>query len=454
MSRRPISNYSAGLTRRELLRGVGAVALGGAAASTLSSCGSPLATGLVGAGEPADNLTYWNLFSGGDGDRMIEMEKGYEKANPNISLTAVTLAWGNPYYTKLSLATRGNKPPDVAVSHLTRMTTLAQAGLLSPIDEGLLAKLGMPASRFNPKAWNASHLGGKLYAIPLDSHPYVLYYNTDVCKKAGLLNKDGSLKAFHGAGEFLSMLKAAQKVTGKYGLVAATINDTSSCWRMFATTYWQQGGNVLSDDGKKVVLDDDKAMTSLNYLKKLAVDDKLMPQTVDDNGTIVTFSTGQAGFLWDGEWDNTVYTDAKTPYNMTRFPQLFGTKYTCQADSHTFVLPTNSGRDAARLERSLLFVKSMLDQSYTWAEGGHIPAWLPTRDSAKYHKLKPQSNYADVADFIHYDDQAWYSGSGSDLEIFMGSAVSAVIAGLMSPSAAISQMRSNLDRYASTPSPV
>jgi multiple sugar transport system substrate-binding protein len=149
-----------------------------------------------------------------------------------------------------------------------------------------------------------------------------------------------------------------------------------------------------------------------------------------------------------------VYTDAKTPYNMTRFPQLFGTKYTCQADSHTFVLPTNSGRDAARLERSLLFVKSMLDQSYTWAEGGHIPAWLPTRDSAKYHKLKPQSNYADVADFIHYDDQAWYSGSGSDLEIFMGSAVSAVIAGLMSPSAAISQMRSNLDRYASTPSPV
>ena len=193
----------------------------------------------------------------------------------------------------------------------------------------------------------------------------------------------------HGADDFVAAAKAAQKVTGKYGLVAATINDTSSCWRMFATPYWQQGGNVLSDDGQKVVLDDDKALTSLNLLKKLAVDEKLMPQTVDDNGTIATFSTGQAGFLWDGEWDNTVYTDAKTPYDMTRFPQLFGTKYTCQADSHTFVLPTDSGRDAARLDRCLGFIKSMLDQSYTWAEGGHIPAWLPTRESGKYQKLIP-----------------------------------------------------------------
>jgi multiple sugar transport system substrate-binding protein len=139
---------------------------------------------------------------------------------------------------------------------------------------------------------------------------------------------------------------------------------------------------------------------------------------------------------------------------MTRFPQIFGTNYTCQADSHTFVLPVDSGRDAERLDRCLGFVKSLLDQSYIWAEGGHIPAWLPTRDSAAYKKLKPQSNYADVADFIHYDDQAWYSGSGSDFEIFMGSAVSAVLAGQASPQAAISQMRSNLDRYASTPSPV
>ena len=96
----------------------------------------------------------------------------------------------------------------------------------------------------------------------------------------------------------------------------------------------------------------------------------------------------------------------------------------------------------------------MLDQSLTWAKGGHIPAWEPTRTSAAYAKLDPQSHYAVVADKIHYDPPAWYSGSGSDFEIFMGSTVSALITGQITASRALRQMHTNLDRYASTPSPV
>jgi multiple sugar transport system substrate-binding protein len=153
------------------------------------------------------------------------MENGYAKANPKISLSSVTLAWGNPYYTKLSLATRGGRPPDVAVSHLTRMQTLARAGLLAPIDPADLARFGMTADKFTPEAWKMSHVDGKLYAIPLDTHPYVLYYNTKVCKQAGLLTADGTLVAMHGPDDFLKALRAIKKVTGKYGLVMATVND-------------------------------------------------------------------------------------------------------------------------------------------------------------------------------------------------------------------------------------
>ena len=43
---------------------------------------------------------------------------------------------------------------------------------------------------------------------------------------------------------------------------------------------------------------------------------------------------------------------------------------------------------------ALTMIRTLLGQSLTWAEGGHIPAWLPVRDSAAYKKLKPQSNYA------------------------------------------------------------
>jgi multiple sugar transport system substrate-binding protein len=112
------------------------------------------------------------------------------------------------------------------------------------------------------------------------------------------------------------------------------------------------------------------------------------------------------------------------------------------------------GNDPARTDRALTFIRSILDQSLTWAQGGHVPAWLPVFDSAEYKKLKPQSNYAAAAPAAVYDPPAWYSGSGSNFEIVTGSAIATVRAGQKAPEAALGDMRSGLDTYAKTPSPV
>ena len=117
------------VSRRTLLRGAGLLGLGG----LLSGCGSAFVSGMAGTGPPGNTLSYWNLFGGGNGVRMLTMQQGYQKQHPGINLDAVTLAWGNPYYTKLSLATLGNRPPDVGISHLSRASILAHAGLLEPL---------------------------------------------------------------------------------------------------------------------------------------------------------------------------------------------------------------------------------------------------------------------------------------------------------------------------------
>ena len=133
------------------------------------------------------------------------------------SLQAATFTWGNPYYTKVTLATIGDAPPDVAVSHLTREKNLARADLLTEITDDMLALVGLTPSDFNPKAWETQKVDGKSYAIPLDTHPFVLYYNVDVCEKAGLLNSDGTLKEIKGTDGWEEALQAAKEVTGAYG---------------------------------------------------------------------------------------------------------------------------------------------------------------------------------------------------------------------------------------------
>jgi multiple sugar transport system substrate-binding protein len=72
----------------------------------------------------------------------------------------VALAWGNPYYTKVSLVTLGSRPPDVAISHPDQAPILAPASLLEPLNENKLAPYGLTGGNFTPTAWNMAHTNG------------------------------------------------------------------------------------------------------------------------------------------------------------------------------------------------------------------------------------------------------------------------------------------------------
>jgi multiple sugar transport system substrate-binding protein len=449
---RPPRAAGASLSRRSFLGGGLALGLGGA---TLAGCSSDnVLSGLTASRRAPQSVDFWNLFGGGDGVRMQQMLNGFRKANPSIGLSAVTLAWGNPYYTKLSLATIGAKPPNVAVAHLTRMKSLQSAGLLEELTLDALSSVGITPDKLNKRAWEAGLVEGRAYAVPLDTHPIVTFYNKDICEKAGLLDADGKLKPIQGQDAFVEAMQKAKKVTGAFGGVSAINNEIATPWRVFQSLYAQLGGEVLTDAGTKLVLDDDKAMKVLEFMRGLGTK-KLFPQSIDYQGAIAMFANKQAGFYFQGEWEISTFQTAKMPFSMALFPNVFGgDKYACQADSHTLVIPKQPSRDSAQLERSLTFIRSMLDQSATWAAGGHVPSWQPYAQSEAYKKLTPQSEYAAAADSAVYDPQGWYSGSGSNFEIVVGSSIGAVQSGQLTSKAALAQIRTKLGQLARTPSPL
>jgi multiple sugar transport system substrate-binding protein len=440
-------------SRRGFLRSAGLLAAGSALAGGLTGCGS-VRSGFTGAPPGSNVLTYWNLLGGGDGVRMKDMEAVYEKANPDVDLEAVTLTWGNPYYTKLSLATLGAQPPDVAISHLTRVPTLVGAGLLQPFTPEDLARHGMEPDKFVTRALERSTVDGQIYAIPLDTHPFVMFYNTEICEQAGLLDDNGELMSLDDEDAFVDALAKAKEVTGAWGGAISTIADTSTAWRIFFSLYGQLGGQLLMGDGPDEIFETDKAVQAASVMKRLTADEKVMPTDIDYGGAVALFANKRAGFYFQGEWEVSTFLDAKLPFSMSRFPNLMGGTYAVQADSHAFVVPSQNpiGRD--RLDLILGFVRSMLDQGITWGEGGHIPTWLPIQESEEYLAIKPQSNYADVAESAVYDPPAWFSGSGSNFEVVAGSALGGVLAGRTSPEAAVEQMGIGISKLARTPSPL
>jgi len=439
-------------TRRSLL------AAGAAAATVLplAACSSPLSAGLAGSALNPETLVFWNLFGGGDGVRMQTMEDGYAKQHGgSSSLQATTFAWGNPYYSKLTLATVGNKPPDVAIAHLTRAKPLWDGDLLDPITADDLAGVGLKASDFNQKAWAAQKTDGANIAIPLDTHPFVLFYNVDVCKKAGLLDSNDELKNLDGMDAFESALAAVSKVTGGTALnVANVVPETATPWRFFWTMYNQINGATpfISDGGAKLTVNEDAYNEVTNRTQKW-VKQGWMNKALDYATAQSLMFDGKAGFFMQGEWEiSTAQSIKGLKFGMAPIPTLYD-KPATQADSHTFILPKKD-RTPEQKKAALLFIKQMLEQSLTWAEGGHVPAYMPTFDSTKYKELKPQSNYAAAAETAVFDDAAWYGGSGSTFEGTVGAQLALVQQGSSSPAQALSAIKSQLATYLNTPSPL
>src|SRR3712207_6541911 len=166
-----------------------------------------------------------------------------------------------------------------------------------------------------------------------------------------------------------------------------------------------------------------------------------MPRNATATTSSTLFSQGRVGFLFDGVWQIPTYRGVEgLEFNVVPFPALLGDKPAAYADSHALVIPTSTGRSSTRTRDAVRFVKGLLEQSEVWADGGHVPAWLPVQESDEFGKMQPQSNYTEAAFNAVYDPAAWYTGAGSDFQVAMGSVIASVLTGGTSPEAGVAAM--------------
>src|SRR5690625_841464 len=96
------------------------------------------------------------------------------KQAPQLRIEPTTLAWGPPSYTKLAMASVGGRAPETAIMHLSRLPGYAPGGLLEPFDLDLLAEFDVQPEDFVPELWSRGQYDGATYAVPLDTHPFIV----------------------------------------------------------------------------------------------------------------------------------------------------------------------------------------------------------------------------------------------------------------------------------------
>ncbi|WP_426302919.1 extracellular solute-binding protein [Arthrobacter sp. R-11] len=431
--------------RRQFLTGMGAL---GAllATGSLTACG-----GAANAAGPED-VRFWHLLSGGDGIKMAAMIDKVNASQRAFRVTPTVLAWGPPYYTKLAMASVGGRPPEVAIMHAARVPGYAPGGLLDPWDLDLLAQHGVREADFAPRIWENSKEGGKVFSIALDSHPFIMMYNTDTAAKAGVLRGDGRLEAISDPATFKAVAAELQKVTGKHGLSYGYLGDGAQMWRMFYTFYKQHGADFELVQGSRAKVDRDVAVDVLEFIAGL-LDDTIATRSGDGGTAIAEFAGKASGMFFSGVWELPTMKAAGVPLDAQPIPTLFGTP-AAFADSHAFVLPHQLDLNEERRRSVYAFVAEMLKGSLRWAEAGHIPAYQPVVRSAEYQALKPQAHYAGAADIINYDPRAWFTGSGSDFQAYFAENVQNVFLGRIKAKDGWDAFVKRLDTLLSKPQPV
>ncbi|MDF9752491.1 extracellular solute-binding protein [Arthrobacter sp. ES3-54] len=408
------------VTRRQLL--AGSAAFGSVfAAAGLTGCGGPASAAGV------RDIAFWHLLSGGDGIKMQAMISKANEGNPGFTVHPTVLAWGPPYYTKLAMASAGGRPPELAIMHASRVPGYAPGGLIDPWDMSLLAEHGVTPQSFAPRIWDKSQQNGQVFSIALDSHPFVMFYNTEVAGKAGVLAPDGHLQAASSPQEFLSMAREMQKVTQAHGLSFGYLGSGSQMWRLFYTLYKQHGVDMELTQGQPMKADRDAAIESLEFMASL-FDDTVAAKSGDISTGIAEFARGGSGMLFSGVWELPTLKKAGLPVDAATIPTLYGTP-AAYADSHSFVLPRQLNADDEKRRDVYKFVSDVLKGSLSWAEAGHIPAYQPIVQSQAYRELTPQIHYANAADIINYDPESWFSGSGSDWQTYFAENVQNVLLG-------------------------
>ena len=336
-------------------------------------------------------ISFWSLFTGGDGEYFNAMVEEFNRTHDDIVMTTDTVKFDN-YYTKLTTALTAQKAPDVVVVHRSNLLKYAPKGVLYPLNDAL-ASMNAPLDDYVPAALEGCRFGDTLYALPLDVHALIMYYNNDLFKQAGV-DAPVSLADF---------FQAAQAVQNKTGAMGVALDNTTATYkaytltRLFMSMLEQQGTHILTDDLKKANFNNPAGEAAVQALIDMVNKYKITPEGLDYDSSVAAFKLGEAAMHINGVWATGSF-EQQTDLNFTAIPlpAFFG-KPAAWSGSHTLAIPNKKDLDPRKVNAALEFMLWMSERGDLWAKAGHIPVRESVADNPDFKALPHRSDYAAAA---------------------------------------------------------
>ncbi|MBN9196884.1 MAG: extracellular solute-binding protein, partial [Microbacterium sp.] len=321
-------------TRKARVAGAALAALG-VTAVVLTGCSGSGGGTSSSNGSGGGTYTLWDPYP--DRDATSTWAKAIDACASDLGITIKRNA-GNTGDTVKDLTTAAPNLPDIAMVDNPKVSTLADAGLLTTTKEN-----GLDVSDIQANILTAGQIDGKTYGVPVGANTLGLYYNPTVLSAAGV--DISSVK------DWDSLTAALKKVVaaGKKGITFSAVGTEEGSFQ-FLPWFWGAGADLTK-------LDSDKAVQALTLWTDW-VKQGLAPNSVLQNtqGTSWDeFKTGQFAFAENGSWFK---ADAdKAGYKVLQLFGPDGSAAPAPTGGEFITIPVQ--KDTARYATSVKIVKCL-----------------------------------------------------------------------------------------------
>lgn len=211
----------------------------------------------------------------------------FENKNPRVKVNFIHIPQN--YFQKLQLLFASGLEPDVIFINNQNIQMYVNAGLL----ENLAPYFENIQSEFYNEALNCFYKEDKLYAVPRDISNLVIYYNKDIFK-AQNVKMPAKIK------DIFELKQLAKNVTTKNNF-GINFEENPLFWLYYLAS---NGGGIISDNGKEIIVNNQKSIEALNLYSDMINKDCSMPSK-SDIGSMTTaqmFINGKLAMYLSGRW--------------------------------------------------------------------------------------------------------------------------------------------------------
>lgn len=240
----------------------------------------------VSSGKATGTITVWAM--GAEGEKLPALAKEFEAANPGAKVNVTAIPW-DAAHDKFTTAITANKTPDAAMVGTTWMGEFAGLGALDPTPPSI------DKSQFFEGAWKTTEVDGTSYGIPWYVETRLLYFRTDLAKKAGFAEAPKDWEGLK------AMAKAMQTKSGAKWGIGLQAGGTGS-WQTLMPFAWSNGADLTKEGGKAYNFDTPEVQEAVTYYQSFfteGISDKAAPATPT---TEPDFASGKVPMFISGPW--------------------------------------------------------------------------------------------------------------------------------------------------------